>query len=185
MYGHQKNSSSADSAGFSQRRRQWNYRGTYHRIWCMVHLKLVKQLLFADVIKSKIGWLTLRGSVIFYVTALMSDADRLVVFMQFDVRQITDYDGIYSLLYRSEDVTFHSGGHYVMEEDKKSKCLHIRWSSFRKQKEWKNGWTLLHPTAIIFDFEKLSLSKRTPSLASHRDFVVHIHCEWNCYYDHC
>ena len=67
----------------------------------MVHLKLVKQLLFADVIKSKIGCLTLRGSVIFYVTALMSDADRLVVFMQFDVRQITDYDGIYSLLYRS------------------------------------------------------------------------------------
>lgn len=101
MYGHQKNSSSADSAGFSQRRRQWNYRGTYHRIWCMVHLKLVKQLLFADVIKSKIGWLTLRGSVIFYVTALMSDADRLVVFMQFDIWQITDYNGIYSLLYRS------------------------------------------------------------------------------------
>ena len=67
----------------------------------MVHLKLVKQFLFADVIKSKIGRLTLRGSVIFYVTALMSDADRLVVFMQFDVRQITDYDGIYSLLYRS------------------------------------------------------------------------------------
>jgi len=27
------------------------------------------------------------------------------------------------------------------------------------------------------EFEKLSLSKRTPSLASHRDFVVHIHCE--------
>ena len=43
----------------------------------------------------------MRGSVIFYVIALMSDADRLVVFMQFDVRQITDYDGIYSLLYRS------------------------------------------------------------------------------------
>ena len=43
----------------------------------------------------------LEGSVIFYVTALMSDADRLVVFMQFDVWQITDYDGIYSLLYRS------------------------------------------------------------------------------------
>lgn len=37
----------------------------------------------------------------FYVTALMSDADRLVVFMQFDIQQITDYDGIYSLLYRS------------------------------------------------------------------------------------
>lgn len=43
----------------------------------------------------------LEGSVIFYVTALMSDADRLVVFMQFDIQQITDYDGIYSLLYRS------------------------------------------------------------------------------------
>jgi|GEM_PF-4637586 len=44
----------------------------------------------------------LEGSVIFYVTVLMSDADRLVVFMQFDIQQITDYDGIYSLLYRSE-----------------------------------------------------------------------------------
>ena len=37
----------------------------------------------------------------FYVTALMSDADRLVVFMQFDIQQITDYDSIYSLLYCS------------------------------------------------------------------------------------
>ena len=48
----------------------------------------------------------LEGSVIFYVTVLMSDADRLVVFMQFDIRQITDYDGIYSLLYRS--------GHFIV-----------------------------------------------------------------------
>ena len=63
--------------------------------------KACKRLRFADDLILKIGWLAWKLSAIFYVTALMSDADRLVVFMQFDVRQITDYDGIYSLLYRS------------------------------------------------------------------------------------
>ena len=63
--------------------------------------KACKRLRFADDLILKTGWLACKWSAIFYVTALMSDADGLVVFMQFDIQQITDYDSIYSLLYCS------------------------------------------------------------------------------------